>query len=64
MAFLKKTKYRKDIGACLIRVEKKMTNLCNKLEEMKLLEYVGKIWGGSPSGNQYLYSIRCSGRRH
>lgn len=61
-AFLKKTKYRKDIGACLVRVEKAGTAIANKMEECGLLEYVGKIWGGSPLGNQYLYSIRCQRR--
>ncbi len=62
-AFMKKTKYRKDIGACLVRVEKNSVNLANRIEKMGLLQYVGKIWGGKPSGNEYLYSVRCK-RRH
>ena len=62
VAFLKKTKYRKDIGACLVRVGKETTNLTNRVEKMGLLEFVGKIWNGSPTGNEYLYSVRC-GRR-
>jgi len=61
--FMKKTKYRKDIGACLVRVEKNTLNLVNRIEKMGLLEYVGKIWGGRPSGNEYLYSVRC-GRKN
>ena len=62
VGFIKKTKYRKDIGACLVRVDKDSTKITNKIEEMGLLEYVGKVWGGAPHGNQYLYSVRC-GRR-
>ena len=59
VGFLKNTKYRKDIGACLIRVAKKDVDFTNRLEKMGLVEYVGKVWGGRPSGNEYLYSIRC-----
>ena len=59
VGFMKKTKYRKDIGACLVRGEKKNLTLLNRIEKMGLIEYVGKIWGGSPRGNQYLYSLRC-----
>ena len=59
VGFLKKTKYRTDIGACLIRVEKQDRNFLNHLETMGLIEYVGKIWGGRPHGNEYLYSVRC-----
>ncbi|MCP5005381.1 MAG: hypothetical protein GY941_15810 [Planctomycetes bacterium] len=61
-AFIKKTKYRKDIGACLVRTEKHEQPLPQRAVKMGLLEYVGKIWGGKPSGNEYLYSARC-GRR-
>ena len=64
-AFIKKTKYRKDLGACLVRVNKDHINLANRLERMKLLQYVGKVWGGRPSGDEYLYSVRCKrDRRH
>lgn len=62
VAFLKKTKYRKDVGACVVRVPKDTTKLANKVEEMGLLEYVGKIWGGRPGDNDYLYSLRCQRR--
>ena len=62
VAFLKKMKWRKDIGACLIRVEKDTVNLTNKVEKMGLIEWVGKVWGGRPSGNEYLYSMRCQAR--
>jgi len=62
-AFMKKTKYRKDIGACLIRADKRTTNLANRVEKMGLIQFVGRVWGGSPSGDEYLYSIRCK-RRH
>ena len=62
IAFLKKTKYRKDIGACVVKAEKKGINLANKAQKLGLLEYVGKVWGGRPSGNEYVYSVRC-GRR-
>jgi len=61
-AFLKKTKYRKDIGACIAKVDKSTVKLTNVIEKMGLLKYVGKIWGGRPDGNDYIYSIRC-GRR-
>lgn len=61
-AFLKHTKYRKDIGACLVRVNKETTPLANKMQGIGLLEFVGKIWGGLPTGNQYLYSVRCQRR--
>ncbi len=61
-AFLKHTKYRKDLGACLIRVTKDTTPMANKMTGIGLLEYVGKIWGGRPSGNEYLYSVRCQRR--
>ena len=63
VAYLKKTKYRKDIGACVLRVDKETTKLANRAEKYGLLEYVGKIWGGRPDGNDYLYSVRCN-RRH
>ena len=59
VGFMKKTKYRKDIGACLVRVDNVARNLANRVERLGLLEYVGKIWGGAPNGNQYLYSVRC-----
>ena len=59
VAFLKKTKYRKDIGACLLRVPKDTMNLANRVEKYGIIEYVGKIWNGTPTGNQYLYSVRC-----
>ena len=61
-AFLKKTKYRKDIGACVAKVDKNTIKLANVIEKMGLLKYVGKIWGGRPGGNDYIYSIRCSRR--
>ena len=61
-AFMKKTKYRKDIGACVARVPKNTIRLANAIEKMGLLKYVGKIWGGRPGGNDYIYSIRCSRR--
>jgi len=63
VAFLKKTKYRKDIGACLVRVNDASKNLANRVERYGLLEYVGKVWNGLPTGNEYLYSIRCSRRK-
>ena len=63
VAFLKKTKYRKDVGACVLRVNKETTKLANRAEKYGLVEYVGKIWGGRPDGNDYLYSVRCN-RRH
>jgi len=63
VAFLKKTKYDKSIGACIIRVDKKNRALPNRLEKMGLIEWVGKIWGGKPDGNEYLYSMRCAARR-
>lgn len=63
VAFLKKTKYNKDVGACLIRVDKKNRALPNRMEKMGLLEWVGKVWGGKPDGNEYLYSMRCAARR-
>jgi hypothetical protein len=59
VAFLKKTKYRKDIGSCLVRVPEASKNLANRVERYGLLEYVGKIWNGSPTGNEYLYTVRC-----
>jgi len=59
VAFLKKTKYRKDIGACLVRVPTDTKNLTNHIEQYGLLEYVGKIWNGTKTGNEYLYSVRC-----
>ena len=61
-AFLKKTKYRKDIGACVAKVDKNTIKLTNVIEKMGLLKYVGKIWGGRPDGNDYIYSIRCNRR--
>ncbi|MGI9316752.1 MAG: hypothetical protein ACR2QW_05420 [bacterium] len=63
VAFLKKTKWRKDIGAVLIRSEKDGTNLANRVEKMGLIEWVGKVWGGRPGGNEYLYSMRCNAGR-
>lgn len=62
-AYLKKTKYRKDIGACLVRVGRDTVNLANRVEKLGLLQYVGKVWGGKPDGDEYLYSVRCK-RRH
>ena len=59
VAFLKHTKYRKDIGSCLIRVGKQEKSFISHFEKMGLLEYVGKVWGGTPYGNEYLYSVRC-----
>ncbi len=63
VAFLKKTKYRKTIGVCVVKVPKDTLKLTNKVEEMGLLNYVGKIAGGRPNGNDYIYSVRCN-RRH
>jgi len=63
VAFLKHTRWRKDLGACLLRVDSKTQNLAKRMEEMKLIEWVGKIWGGKPDGNWYLYSMRCNARR-
>lgn len=63
VAFLKKTKWDKQTGACLLRLEKDSVNLANRLEQMKLIEWVGKVWGGRPEGNEYLYSMRCAARR-
>ena len=59
VAFLNKTRFSKHTGACLIRVEQDSVNLANKLEQMKILHWVGKIWCGRPDGNEYLYSMRC-----
>lgn len=64
VGYLKRTRYRKDIRACLIRVDNRYTKFLNRLEKLRLVEYVGKIWGGRPEGNDYLYSVRCSGKTH
>ncbi|MGI9317949.1 MAG: hypothetical protein ACR2QW_11495 [bacterium] len=64
VAFLKKTRGRGDTGSCLLRLEQDSVNLANRLEAMKLIKWVGKIWQGRPSGDEYLYSTRCNARRH
>ena len=63
VGFLKKMKWDKHTGAVLLRLEKDSVTLANRLEQMRLVEWVGKIWGGRPSGNEYLYSMRCAARR-
>ena len=63
VAFLSKMRRNKNTGACLLRLEKDSVNLANHLEKMGLIEWVGKIWGGRPSGNEYLYSMRCQAQR-
>ena len=62
IAFIKKTKYRKDIGACVVRVDKQGLEFANKVESVGLLRYVGKIWAGRRDGNDYIYSVRCNRR--
>lgn len=63
VAFLKKMKWDKKTGSCLLRLEKDSVLLANRLEKMRLIEWVGKIWGGRPTGNEYLYSMRCQAHR-
>lgn len=62
VAFIKKTKYRKDIGACVVRADKDGAEIANKVEKAGLLRYVGKIWAGRRGGNDYIYSVRCNRR--
>ncbi len=62
VAFMKKTKYRKDIGACVVRVNKEARDMANKVEQAGLIRYVGKIWAGRKDGNDYIYSVRCNRR--
>jgi len=62
VAFTKRTKYRKDIGACLYRVPHDTMIMTNRLEQYGLIEYVGKIYNGQPTGNEYLYSTKCKRR--
>jgi len=63
VAIIRKTKYSTKAGSCLIRVENDARKMANRIEKMGLLQYVGRVWGGCPSGNEYLYAMRCA-RRH
>ena len=63
VAFLSKMRWDKETGALLLRLEKDAVLMANRLEQMKLIEWVGKVWGGRPSGNEYLYSMRTQAHR-
>lgn len=64
VAFLKKTKRRKNIGCCLMRVPQDTRLLCNRIEKMKIIQWVGRVWCGKSDGDEYIYSMRCSAPRN
>lgn len=63
VAFIQKTKYDKTVGCCEIRTAPEGLKLAQHLTKfIPTLRYVGKVWFGTPKGDQYIYSIK--GAKH
>jgi hypothetical protein len=59
VAFVQKTRYDKTVGCCEFNMEQSGTKLASHVTKfIPTLRYVGKVWFGSPSGDQFIYSIK------
>lgn len=57
VAFLQMARYRK-IGACVIYALEDSKALFDTVVKYGVLRHVGKIPGGDPRGDEYMYSVR------
>jgi hypothetical protein len=63
VAFVQKTKHDKTVGACEFRTEHLGVKLAQHIcKFVPTWRYVGKIWFGTPSGDQFIFSIK--GAKH
>jgi hypothetical protein len=61
VAFVQKTRYDKTVGCCEIRtIEPKLPQ--HLIKYISTFRFVGKVWFGTPKGDQYIYSIK--GAKH
>jgi hypothetical protein len=63
VAFIQKSRYDKTVGCCELRTGPDGAKLMKHLPRyIPTLRYVGKVWFGTPVGDQYIYSIK--GAKH
>jgi len=58
VSFLHWVRYSKEIGVFVVHALKKDIPLLNKCKDYGVLFYSGKIIGGNPDGNEYIFSVR------
>lgn len=58
VAFLQYLRYSRKIGVCIIRALEESLALFRKCETYGVLHYVGKVHGGDPRGDEYLFSVK------
>lgn len=59
VAFVQKTRFEKSVGVCEFRAEQGGIKLLkHTIKYVPTLRYVGKIWFGTPNGDQYIFSVR------
>jgi hypothetical protein len=63
VAFFQKTRYEKTVGVCEVRTEQDGLKLTqHAIKFVPSLRYVGKIWFGTPNGDQFIFSVK--GAKH
>lgn len=60
VVFFKKVKYSNDVGACVVKTTEPYVKSYHHLKKYDVLVYRGKIPGGNPSGDEYIFSIKGS----
>ena len=58
VSFLHWVRYSKEIGVFVIHALKNDITLLNRCKDHGVLFYSGKIIGGNPYGNEYIFSVR------
>lgn len=58
VAFIQYLRYSRKVGVCIIRSLEDSVSLFRKCETYGVLHYVGKVHGGDPRGDEYLFSVK------
>ena len=57
VAFLQFMRYHKDVGVCIVRSLPPHVPLFKRIEKYAVLNYVGKIFRGTPRGDEHMFSV-------
>lgn len=57
VSFLQFMRYHKEVGVCVVRSLAPHVNLFKRASKYTLLNYLGKIFKGTPRGDEYVFSV-------
>lgn len=58
IAFLQYIRYSRKVGVCIVRSLDDSVEFFKHCETYGVLHYVGKVHGGDPRGDEYLFSVK------